>query len=78
MMENGMPPAIDAQGVFFQIEAKTLLDRVDLNAAHGQMVGLIGPNGAGKSTFLRAISGVLRVQSGNIHLDGADLRSLTI
>ncbi len=77
MMENGMPPAIDAQGVFFQIEAKTLLDRVDLNAAHGQMVGLIGPNGAGKSTFLRAISGVLRVQSGNIHLDGADLRSLT-
>ena len=77
MMENGMPPAIDAQGVIFQIEAKTLLDRVDLNAAHGQMVGLIGPNGAGKSTFLRAISGVLRVQSGNIHLNGADLRSLT-
>ena len=77
MMENGKPPAIDAQGVFFQIEAKTLLDRVDLNAAHGQMVGLIGPNGAGKSTFLRAISGVLRVQSGNIHLDGADLRTLT-
>ncbi len=77
MMENGRPPAIGAQGVFFQIEAKTLLDGVDLNAAHGQMVGLIGPNGAGKSTFLRAISGVLRVQSGNIHLDGADLRSLT-
>ena len=77
MMENGRPPAIGAQGVFFQIEAKTLLDRVDLKAAHGQMVGLIGPNGAGKSTFLRAVSGVLRVQSGNIHLDGADLRSLT-
>ena len=77
MMENDRPPAIGAQGVFFQIEAKTLLDGVDLNAAHGQMVGLIGPNGAGKSTFLRAISGVLRVQSGNIHLNGADLRSLT-
>ena len=77
MMENGRPPAIGAQGVFFQIEAKTLLDRADLKAAHGQMVGLIGPNGAGKSTFLRAISGVLRVQSGSIHLDGADLRSLT-
>ena len=77
MMENGRPPAIGAQGVFFQIEAKTLLDCVDLNAAHGQMVGLIGPNGAGKSTFLRAIAGVLRVQGGNIHLDGADLRSLT-
>ena len=41
------------------------------------MVGLIGPNGAGKSTFLRAISGVLRVQGGSVHLDGADLRSLS-
>ena len=77
MMENGKQPAIDAQGVFYQIEAKTLLDGVDLNAAHGQMVGLIGPNGAGKSTFLRAVSGILRVQGGSVHLDGSDLRSMT-
>ena len=48
MMENGRPPAIGAQGVFFQIEAKTLLDRVDLNAAHGQMVGLDWPQRRGQ------------------------------
>ncbi len=77
MMRSGRPPAVGARSLFFQVEAKTLLDGVDLEAHHGQMVGLIGPNGAGKSTFLRAISGVLRVQGGSVHLDGADLGSLT-
>ena len=77
MTNNGKTPAVVAQSLFFQVEAKTLLDGVDLEAHHGQMVGLIGPNGAGKSTFLRAISGVLRVQGGSVHLDGADLRSLS-
>ena len=77
MMNNGRPPAVGVQSLLFQIEARTLLDQVDLEAHRGQMVGLIGPNGAGKSTLLRAISGALRVQGGIIHLDGADLRSLT-
>ena len=77
MTSNGKTPAVGAESLFFQVEAKTLLDGVDLEAHHGQMVGLIGPNGAGKSTFLRAISGVLRVQGGSVHLDGADLRSLS-
>ncbi len=76
-MQNRRPPAIDAQELFFKVEAKTLLDGVDLHADHGRMVGLIGPNGAGKSTFLRAISGVLRLQGGSIHLDGRDMQSLT-
>ena len=77
MTNNGKTPAVGAQSLVFQVEAKTLLDGVDLEAHHGQMVGLIGPNGAGKSTFLRAVSGVLRVQGGSVHLDGADLRSLS-
>ncbi len=77
MTNNGKHPAVGARGLFFQVEAKTLLDGVDLQADHGRMVGLIGPNGAGKSTFLRAISGVLRVQGGSVHLDGEDLRSLS-
>ncbi|MDE0213630.1 MAG: ABC transporter ATP-binding protein [Chloroflexota bacterium] len=76
MTDNGTHPAVAAQALFFQVEARALLDGVDLQADHGQMVGLIGPNGAGKSTFLRAVSGVLRVQGGSVHLDGADLRSL--
>lgn len=75
---NGASPsAIDAQAVTFSVEARRLLDRVDLQAKRGQFVGLIGPNGAGKSTLLRAISSVLRIEEGVISLEGEDLRSLS-
>ncbi len=43
---------------------------VDLDAGPGEIVGLIGPNGAGKSTTLRALAGLLAVDSGEITLDG--------
>ena len=68
--------AIVARGVSFSVEAKRLLDQVDLQAARGQFVGLIGPNGAGKSTLLRAISSVLKIEQGAISLEGKDLHSL--
>ncbi|PAV31746.1 multidrug ABC transporter ATP-binding protein [Leuconostoc lactis] len=43
--------------VSFQIEA-------------GRIVGLIGPNGAGKSTTMRAITGLMRYDSGSVMFDG--------
>ena len=41
-----------------------------LDAAPGETVVLLGPNGAGKTTMLRAIAGLLPVDSGRIELDG--------
>ena len=76
-MNGARPQAISAQGLSYEVEAQTLLDRVDLHADRGQLVGLIGPNGAGKSTLLRAISGILRYQRGTVRLEGADLKSLS-
>ena len=79
MSTNGHTPAlasVDAQAVSFSVEAKTLLDRVDMRAERGQFVGLIGPNGAGKSTLLRTLSGVLRHQQGAVWLEGSDLGAM--
>src|SRR5699024_6401400 len=36
----------------------------------GETVAVLGPNGAGKTTALRALAGLLRVDSGSISLDG--------
>src|SRR5256714_4198956 len=49
---------------------------VHLSVAPGQVFGLIGPNGAGKTTLVNLISGHLRVDSGAIRYDGADVTRL--
>ena len=74
---NGIPRTIDARGVGYDIEGKTLLHEVSLHAGRGELVGLIGPNGAGKSTLLRAISGALGHVDGVVRLQGADIESLS-
>ena len=76
-MNGNTPPAISARDLTYEVEAGKLLDRVDLHADGGQLVGLIGPNGAGKSTLLRTISGILRQQEGTVFLDGTDLQSIS-
>ena len=65
-MQTERTASIRADELGFRVEAKALLERVQLHADRGQLVGLIGPNGAGKSTLLRAIAGVLRPQEGAV------------
>jgi len=49
---------------------------VSLEVAPREIVTLIGPNGAGKSTVLKAIGGLVAIESGRIILRGRDLGSL--
>jgi ABC-2 type transport system ATP-binding protein len=47
------------------------LDDVSLSVERGQIVGFLGPNGAGKSTTMRAVMGLIAVDSGAIAWNGA-------
>jgi molybdate transport system ATP-binding protein len=53
------------------------LERLSLDALitvqAGEVVALLGPNGAGKSTVLRALAGLLRLDGGQVLLDGTVL-----
>ncbi|MEY2562695.1 MAG: branched-chain amino acid transport system ATP-binding protein [Verrucomicrobiota bacterium] len=51
----------------------TALHDVSLRVEKGDIVTLIGANGAGKSTTLRAISGLLKAQSGSIQYEGEEI-----
>jgi len=56
--------------------AITALHDVTLSVKPGNIVTLIGCNGAGKSTTLRAVSGLLKPQAGQISYDGKSLAGL--
>jgi branched-chain amino acid transport system ATP-binding protein len=51
----------------------TALDRVSLEVAGGEVLGVIGPNGAGKTTLFNCISGFVRAESGTISWRGEPL-----
>ena len=49
---------------------------VDLMVAHGEMVAIMGPSGCGKTTLLNCISGLDDFDSGDVTIDGTDLRTM--
>ncbi len=51
----------------------TVIDRVDLDVARGEIVTLVGPNGSGKTTLLRAALGLIPLQEGRVR-HAADMR----
>jgi NitT/TauT family transport system ATP-binding protein len=48
-----------------------VLRNVSFDVAQGEVVSLIGESGCGKTTLLRAIQGLVRIDSGSVHVDGA-------
>lgn len=52
------------------------VDKVDLSVRRGGVHALIGPNGSGKTTTLNMLSGLYKVTSGRIVLDGTDITNM--
>jgi ABC-2 type transport system ATP-binding protein len=49
------------------------VDRINLEARTGEIVGFLGPNGAGKSTTIRMLCGLLRPTAGQALVAGYDV-----
>ncbi len=58
---------IRADRLDVRIGGRSILDRVSLDVAGGEIVTVIGPNGAGKTVLVRAILGLLRPSAGRVH-----------
>src|ERR1700685_350395 len=64
---------LEVDGLAVAYDGMRALQEVSLRARAGTIVALIGANGAGKTSMLRAISGLVRAQSGTIRFDGNDI-----
>lgn len=53
-----------------------VLHDININVPDGKIIVVIGRNGAGKSTLLNTISGLVKIKSGSISVDGKPLPTL--
>ena len=64
---------IQLQNVTKRIKENTVLDNVSYTFKSGFVYGLYGQNGSGKTMLLRAIGGLINLDSGSIFIDGEKL-----
>ncbi|MGE0797946.1 MAG: ABC transporter ATP-binding protein [Lautropia sp.] len=53
-----------------------VIRNLSLAVAHGSITAVLGANGAGKTTLMRAISGLVQPDAGEIRLDGGRIEAL--
>jgi branched-chain amino acid transport system ATP-binding protein len=53
-----------------------ILNGVTITIDAGRSACIVGPNGAGKSTTLKAVAGLVKVRSGEVHFDGERISGL--
>ena len=50
------------------------VDHISFKVKRGEIFGFLGPNGAGKTTTIRMLTGLLTPDSGDVFIDGLDIR----
>ncbi len=65
-----MEPLLKGRNLVKRYGRVTALDHCDFDLMPGEILAVIGDNGAGKSTLIKAISGAVVPDEGEIHLNG--------
>ncbi|WP_127499968.1 ATP-binding cassette domain-containing protein [Actinoplanes solisilvae] len=70
-------PVLQAKGLVKKYGRVVAIDGSDLELYPGEILAVIGDNGAGKSSLIKALSGALVPDSGEIYLDGKQVNFRT-
>jgi fructose transport system ATP-binding protein len=64
-------PVLRARGLVKRYGKVTAIDGADFDLLPGEVLAVVGDNGAGKSSLIKALSGALIPDAGQITMDGA-------
>ncbi|SNB68723.1 ABC-2 type transport system ATP-binding protein [Rhodoblastus acidophilus] len=70
---NGAAPVVRVRNAVHAFKGRGVFSGLDLDLFKGEIYGLLGPNGVGKTTLMKAISGRVRLNGGEILIEGADI-----
>lgn len=69
---------VDINNIYFSYTPKkNLIENLDLHIKPGQRVAIVGPTGCGKTTIINLLMRFYDVNSGNVSVDGKDIRTVT-
>ena len=71
-------PVLEARGLVKRYGNVTALDGADFALYPDEILAVIGDNGAGKSTLIKALSGAITPDEGEILLDGKTVRKVVV
>ena len=74
MSEETRTPILSAKGLVKRYGQVTAIDGADFELYPGEILAVIGDNGAGKSSLIKALSGAVVPDAGEIRLDGEPVR----
>ena len=63
-------PLLDIQGLTFEVDRHSILDRLDLAVQAGEIHALLCSNGSGKTTTIRMLLNILTPDQGEILING--------
>jgi len=66
---------LELRGIRYEIDGREILKGVNLEIKKGEKIAIVGKSGSGKTTLLRIILGLIEPSSGNVLINGKDLRS---
>ncbi|SFR04295.1 ABC transporter ATP-binding protein [Desulfoscipio geothermicus] len=77
MPDNGHKLVIKSVSKTFQTKKArvTALQETTFDVREGEFVTILGPSGCGKSTILRVVAGLVEPSSGQVLLDGREIKS---
>ena len=67
-------PLVEMKNISLRFGGNQALNDVSINLYPGEVVGLLGHNGAGKSTLIKVLSGAYKSDSGQIFVEGHEVK----
>ena len=75
---NGLNDSVEFNNVSFGYGQEVVLNSINLRVEKGSSVALVGESGSGKSTMMDLLTRFYDVESGEVLIDGVNVKDLTI
>ena len=71
-------PILKLNNISLKFEKKLILDNLNIELNHGEILGLLGPNGVGKTTIFNIITGLISPDHGSIIINSEEVKNYPI